>query len=70
MLFGRGLRVLPAGPVTTLVLAEPLVALALGVTVLGAPSAVGAGLVLAGLAVLGVAVLATGRRAGSDPGGG
>ena len=35
VLFGRGLRLLPAGPAATLVLAEPLVATALGVTVLG-----------------------------------
>jgi hypothetical protein len=34
LLFGRGLAVLAAGPVTTLVLAEPLVATALGVGVL------------------------------------
>jgi drug/metabolite transporter, DME family len=35
VLFGRGLRVLPAGPAATLVLAEPLVATALGVLLLG-----------------------------------
>lgn len=35
VLFGRGLRVLPAGPAATLVLAEPLVATLLGVVVLG-----------------------------------
>lgn len=66
VLFGRGLAVLPAAPVTTLVLAEPLVATTLGVGVLGerlgAAGAAGAGLVLAGLAVQG---LWTGReRAG------
>jgi len=59
VLFGRGLAVLPAGPVTTLVLAEPLVATLLGVTALGErlpPSAVaGAALVAAGLVLQGVA---------------
>lgn len=59
VLFGRGLAVLPAGPVTTLVLAEPLVATALGVGLLGErlPTAglAGAGLVLVGLALQGVA---------------
>lgn len=59
VLFGRGLAVLPAGPVTTLVLAEPLVATALGVGLLderlGAAGVVGAGLVLAGLVLQGVA---------------
>jgi DME family drug/metabolite transporter len=65
LLFGRGLAVLAAGPVTTLVLAEPLVATALGVGVLDerlpALGATGAGLVLAGLALQGVA--STRRRA-------
>lgn len=55
VLFGRGLRVLPAGPVATLVLAEPLVATILGVIVLGEPlgasSWLGAGLVVVGLAL-------------------
>ena len=59
LLFGRGLAVLSAGPVTTLVLAEPLVATALGTGVLGErlpPAGVaGAGLVLVGLALQGVA---------------
>ncbi len=59
LLFGRGLAVLAAGPVTTLVLAEPLVATALGVGVLDErlpPLGVaGAGLVLAGLALQGLA---------------
>ena len=59
VLFGRGLAVLPAGPVTTLVLAEPLVATALGVGLLHErlpPLGVaGAGLVLAGLALQGAA---------------
>ncbi|HVM27729.1 MAG TPA: EamA family transporter [Mycobacteriales bacterium] len=57
VLFGRGLAVLPAGPVTTLVLAEPVVATALGTTVLGErlglAGALGAGLVLVGLLVQG-----------------
>ena len=57
VLFGRGLAVLPAGPVTTLVLAEPLVATALGTTVLderlAAAGAGGAGLLLLGLLVQG-----------------
>jgi DME family drug/metabolite transporter len=59
VLFGRGLRHLPAGPVTTLVLAEPVVATVLGVVVLGEQLAplgwVGAVLVLAGLVLQGVA---------------
>jgi DME family drug/metabolite transporter len=63
VLFGRGLAVLPAGPVTTLVLAEPLVATALGVGLLderlGTAAGAGAALVLAGLALQGTA---TSRR--------
>lgn len=59
VLFGRGLAVLPAGPVTTLVLAEPLVATMLGVGLLderlAAAGVAGAGLVLAGLVLQGVA---------------
>jgi DME family drug/metabolite transporter len=59
VLFGRGLRHLPAGPVTTLVLAEPVVATVLGIVVLGETLAplgwVGAVLVLAGLMLQGVA---------------
>ena len=55
VLFGRGLRVLPAGPVATLILAEPLVATILGVLVLGEPlgasSWLGAALVGLGLAL-------------------
>ena len=69
VLFGRGLLHLSAGPVTTLVLAEPVVATFLGVVVLGErlpPLAwVGAGLVLAGLALQGV-VAARGGAA-SEP---
>ncbi|MCY7364686.1 MAG: EamA family transporter [Frankiaceae bacterium] len=57
LLFVRGLAVLPAGPVTTLVLAEPVVATALGVVVLderlAAVGGLGAGLVLVGLLVQG-----------------
>jgi DME family drug/metabolite transporter len=57
LLFVRGLAVLPAGPVTTLVLAEPVVATVLGVVVLDerlpALAVVGAVLVLVGLAVQG-----------------
>jgi DME family drug/metabolite transporter len=55
VLFGRGLRHLPAGPVTTLVLAEPVVATLLGVLVLGETIPVlgwvGVSLVLVGLAL-------------------
>lgn len=57
LLFARGLAVLPAGPVTTLVLAEPVVATALGVIVLeerlAALGRLGAGLILVGLLVQG-----------------
>jgi drug/metabolite transporter, DME family len=56
VLFARGLKRLSAAEVTTLVLAEPVVALALGVIVLdervGLAGAVGAGLVIAGLTAL------------------
>jgi len=69
VLFGRGLRQLSAGPVTTLVLAEPVVATILGVVVLGerlpVVAWVGAALVLAGLALQGV-VAARGGAA-SEP---
>ena len=57
LLFVRGLAVLPAGPVTTLMLAEPVVATALGIVVLderlSAFGGIGAGLVLVGLLVQG-----------------
>lgn len=57
LLFGRGLRVLDAGPVTTLVLAEPVVATILGVVVLGERLGVlgwlGCAFVLAGLGMQG-----------------
>lgn len=58
VLFARGLRHLSSGETATIVLAEPLTAAALGVTVLdeqpGAIALVGAALVLGGLAVLAV----------------
>ena len=58
VLFGRGLRVLPAGPVATLVLAEPLVATLLGVGLLGETIGIlgwaGAVLLAAGLALQGL----------------
>jgi DME family drug/metabolite transporter len=53
LLFGRALRTLPAATITTLILAEPVIASGLGVFVLGerpgAGAVIGAGLVLAGL---------------------
>lgn len=56
VLFARGLRRLSSGETATIVLAEPVTAAALGVTVLGeAPGAIGvlgAALVLGGLSVL------------------
>ena len=56
VLFARGLRHLSSGETTTIVLAEPLTAVLLGIVVLGEqPGAIaiaGAALVLAGLAVL------------------
>ncbi len=68
VLFGRGLAVLPAGPVTTLVLAEPVVAALLGFTLLGerlAPVGLaGAGLVLTGLVLQGAAAT---RHPGTGP---
>lgn len=66
VLFARGLKRLSAAEVTTLVLAEPVVALALGVIVLderiGLAGAVGAGLVVAGLTAL-AATAGSPRRA-------
>jgi DME family drug/metabolite transporter len=57
VLFGRGLSVMPAGPVTTLALTEPLVATLLGVTVLDERlsvwGVVGAALVLGGVVLQG-----------------
>lgn len=56
VLFARGLRRLSSGETTTIVLAEPVTALVLGVALLGERPAglalAGAGCVLAGLAVL------------------
>lgn len=56
LLFGAGLRVLPAATVATLNLAEPVVAALLGVLLLGEPFTAGGGagavLVLAGLGLL------------------
>ena len=70
VLFGRGLAVLPAGPVTTLVLAEPLVATVLGVLVLGerlGPAGwAGCLLVLAGLVLLGGAEVRADRGESSS----
>ena len=67
ILFGRGLRNLPAGPVATLVLAEPLVATLLGVGFLGerpGPQGwAGAGLVALGLLVQGVTATRVGDGA-------
>jgi drug/metabolite transporter, DME family len=66
VLFARGLRDVPAAEASTLTLAEPLTAAALGVLVLGEPvtppSVVGVALLLAGLAVL--ALPARGRAPG------
>jgi DME family drug/metabolite transporter len=57
LLFVRGLSMLAAGPVTTLMLAEPVVATALGITVLderlSALGALGTVLVLVGLVIQG-----------------
>ena len=66
LLFVRGLSRLPAGPVTTLMLAEPVVATLLGVSVLDERlsllSAVGVGLLLLGLLLQGLGS----RSAGED----
>ena len=68
-LFGRGLRVLPAGPTATLVLAEPLVATLLGVFVLGEQLGIagwaGAALVAAGLGLQGLSSIRSGS--GGEP---
>jgi DME family drug/metabolite transporter len=70
ILFGRSLRVLEAGPVATLVLAEPLVVTLLGVVVLGerlAPVAVaGAALITAGLAIQGLSSTRAARHEHAD----
>ena len=69
VLFGRGLKVLPAGPTATLVLAEPLVATLLGVFVLGehlGPAGwAGAALVAVGLGLQGLTSIRS--RAGGEP---
>jgi DME family drug/metabolite transporter len=66
VLFGRGLRVLPAGVAATLVLAEPLVATLLGVGLLGEQlGSVGwAGAVLVALGLLSEGLLASRRQVG------
>ena len=67
VLFARGLRLLPAGEVATLTLAEPVTAAALGAIVLderpGPLAVTGIALVIAGLAVLAL----RGRRADPVP---
>jgi DME family drug/metabolite transporter len=78
LLFGRGLHRLRAGPVATLVLAEPLVATLLGIGLLGeslgAPGWLGALLLAAGLMLQGLVTLrvdaVAGPSADADPGGG
>ena len=69
VVFGRGLRQLSAGPVTTLVLAEPVVATVLGVVVLGERlpllAWIGAAFVLAGLALQGVVAARGGAASGT-----
>lgn len=71
LLFGRGLAILPVGPVTTLVLAEPLVATLLGVGLLDerlAPLGLaGAALLLAGLALQGLAAARRPATAAAAP---
>lgn len=68
VLFGRALHHLHAGPVTTLGLAEPVVATVLGVVVLGETLTragwLGAALVLGGLVLQGAA---SSRRGGESP---
>jgi DME family drug/metabolite transporter len=65
ILFAHGLRILPAGEVATLTLAEPVTAAALGTILLserpGAVAVAGIALVIAGLAVLAL------RGKGDDP---
>jgi DME family drug/metabolite transporter len=65
LLYGRGLRTVPAPVAVTLGLAEPVVAALLGVVVLGErlTSAALAGLLLVGLAIV---ILTAGRRADPD----
>lgn len=67
LMFVRGLAVLPAGPVTTLMLGEPVVATILGVAVLGERlalvGAAGVALLLVGLVLQGLGVSRAARRA-------
>ena len=69
LLFGRGLSALRAGPVTTLVLAEPMVATILGTTLLHEQltiaGALGAALIVVGILVQGV-VTSRGRGRETD----
>jgi DME family drug/metabolite transporter len=71
VLFGRSLRVLPAGPVTTLVLAEPMVATLLGVGLLGESlgslGVVGLVLVASGLALQGLISARGGPATDAEP---
>lgn len=72
LLFGFGLRHLAAGPVTTLVLAEPLVATTLGIVVLdepvSVPLVVGAALVGCGLVLQAIsATRSPGRGRPAEP---
>lgn len=66
LLFVRGLAVLPAGPVTTLMLGEPVVATMLGILVLGErltlTGAAGVGLLLVGLLLQGLGATRGPRR--------
>ncbi len=66
LLYGRGLRTIPAPAAVTLGLAEPVVAALLGVVVLGErlTGASVAGLVLVGLAIV---ILTTGRAPAAGP---
>ena len=68
VLFARGLRRLSPGETSTLTLAEPLTATALGIVVLSEPfaptTAVGAALVLGGIVLL---ALQPKRRRGAFP---
>ena len=70
VLYGRGLRVLPAGPTATLVLAEPLVATLLGVGLLGERLGLigwaGAALVAVGLGLQGLSAI-RGRAGANAP---
>ncbi len=74
LLFVRGLAVLPAGPVTTLVLAEPVVATVLGTAVLGErlsfAGAVGGALILVGLLIQGRSTATVPDLTGQDDGAG